>query len=206
MSKIELYSKKKVEASKETYVLGMDGNSNGDSLANSTYYNTSAEYAEVYNDEEKSSTDGEIDGDNESTSNMNALEKSTIYQNDDPVVTIRPNSNDQADEPRSKRKVPSLYDENLYALPNEEEDESKTQTPKITTAKSKEKPTKNGIKKNPCNKKVCWFFVLGVFLLTGGIGGAIYLAIFHKSTETGKYYFNHDRFGKFVQALFYILC
>ena len=162
----------------------MDSPNQEDGLAQSGYANDALdiaeEYAPVDEDEEKSCTDDDSEGDNDSTLDTNGSAKSDGGKKDDAEVTIRQPSDSHSRKPKSNRKAPSLYDENLYALPDEEGDASNTPAPTLRTPPSEQKPKKRYSER----KLVC--IVLGIFLLAAGGGGAIYFSIFHKPAETPK--------------------
>ena len=160
----------------------MDSPNQGDGLAQSAYANEALdiaeEYAPVDEDEEESSTDDDSVRDDKSTLDTNGSEKSNGRKKDDAEVTIRQPSDDQPRKGKSNRKVPSMYDEDLYALPDEEGDTANNPAPRLRTSPSEQKPKKRYSER----KFVC--IVLGIFFLAAGGGGAIYFSLFHKQAET----------------------
>ena len=159
----------------------MDSPNQEDGTAQSGYANDALdikeEYAPVDEDEEKSSTDDDSEGDNKSNLENGSV-KSNGGKSDDAEVTIRQPSDDQPRKGKSNRKVPSMYDEDLYALPDEEGDTSNYPATTLRTLPSEQKPKKRYSER----KFVC--IVLGIFFLAAGGGGAIYFSIFHNQAET----------------------
>ena len=159
----------------------MDSPNQGDGLAQSAYANEALdiaeEYAPVDEDEEESSTDDDSVRDDKSTLDTNGSEKSNGRKKDDAEVTIRQPSDDQPRKGKSNRKVPSMYDEDLYALPNEEGDTSNNPAPMLRTPPKEPKPGKK------CSERKFLCIVLGIFFLATGAGGAIYFSILYKPTE-----------------------
>ena len=154
-----------------------------DDVAKSTYYNTSAEYAPIDEDKEESGNDGGKGGDNTSTVDTNSLEKSQTSKKDDANVTVRSTSN--AREGNTTQKVRSFYDEDHYALPDEEGDTSNTHTTTIVkTPSSKERIKK--MESGFCCERKCSLSFLAILLLAAGVGGAIFFTIHHKTNESGK--------------------
>ena len=88
------------------------------------------EYAEVYFTKQDSNTDNDEDSDDASIEDKNPSETSNTYQNDEANVTIRAGSSDPSVKRPSNRKAPSMYDEDLYALPENalEEDQASNST------------------------------------------------------------------------------
>ena len=174
----------------------MASNKEDDGLAKSSYANDALdiaeEYAPVDEDEDKSSTDDDNEEDLKSvpgTNDSENSEKSNVPKNDDVEVTIRPTPNDLSRKGKSNRKVPSMYDENLYALPenaleedppsttDEDGDTSNNHAPTLRTS-PQQKP------KKPYSERKFACIALGIFFVTAGVGGAIYFSIFHNSTES----------------------
>ena len=124
----------------------MDSLKQGDGLAQSAYANDALditeEYAPVDEDEEKSSTDDDREGDDKSTLDTNGSARYNGGKYDDAEVTIRQPSDNHSRKAKSKREVPSMYDENLYALPDEEGDASNKYGPTLRTPLAEQKPRK----------------------------------------------------------------
>ena len=165
----------------------MASNNEDDGLAKSSYANDALEIAEEYapvdEGEDKSSTDDDNEEDNKSvedTSGSEGSEKSNARKKDDVEVTIRPTPNDHSRKGKSNRKVPSMYDENLYALPDNEEETSINQTPTLRTSSPEQTPKR----RYPERKFAC--IVLGMLFLSAGVGGAIYFSIFYNSSESAE--------------------
>ena len=158
----------------------MDIPNQGDGLAQSSYANDALditeEYAPVDEDEEKSSTDDDSEVDNTSTLE-NGSAKSDGGKKNDAEVTIRQPSDHHSRKAKSNRKAPSMYDEDLYALPDEEGDASNNPAPTLRNPPSEQTPRKRYSER----KFVC--IVLGMFFLAAGVGVAIYFSIFHKTSE-----------------------
>ena len=161
----------------------------GDGFAQSGYANDALdikeEYAPVDEDEDKSSTDDDNEEDNKSvedTSGSEGSEKSNARKKDDFEVTIRPTPNDHSRKGKSNRKVPSMYDENLYALPDNEEETSINQTPTLRTSSPEQRPKPK--RRYSERKFAC--IVLGMLFLSAGVGGAIYFSIFYNSSESDE--------------------
>ena len=163
------------------FAVFMDSPNQGDGLAQSAYANDALdikeEYAPVDEDEEESSTDDDNEGDKKSTPDMNGSEKYNDRKKHDAEVNTRPPSDTQPRKGKSNRKVPSMYDEDLYALPDEEGDTSNDPAPTLRTPPKEPMPRK----KYSERKFLC--IVMGIFFLAAGAGGAIYFSIFHKPTE-----------------------
>ena len=165
----------------------MASNNEDDGLAKSSYANDALEIAEEYapvdEGDDKSSTDDDNEEDNKSvedTSGSEGSEKSNARKKDDVEVTIRPTPNDHSRKGKSNRKVPSMYDENLYALPDEDGDTSNNHAPTLRTSSPEQK-----LKKRYSERKFACI-VLGMLLLSAGVGGAIYFSIFYNSNESAE--------------------
>ena len=162
----------------------MDIPNQGGGLAQSSYANDALditeEYAPVDENEEESSTDDDGEGDNKSTLDTNGSKKSNDRKKDDAEVTIRQPSDNHSRKGKSTRKVTSMYDEDHYALPDEEGDASNNPAPTLRTPLPEQKPKKRYSER----KFVC--IVLAIFVLAAGGGGAIYFSIFHNPGETDE--------------------
>ena len=162
----------------------MDSPNQEDGLAQSGYANDALditeEYAPVDENEEESSTDDAGEGDNKSTLDTNGSKKSNDRKKEDAEVTIRQPFDNHSRKGKSNRKVTSMYDEDHYALPDEEGDASNNPAPTLRTPTSEQKPRKRYSER----KFVC--IVLGMFFLAAGVGVAIYFSIFHKQAETNE--------------------
>ena len=128
------------------------------------------EYADVYSDKEGSSTDDDKDNDE-----MNTNEYENIPKTETVEVTIRSATDSNPRQHASKRKVPSMYDEDMYSLPNEKEEgvnaTAHNDKTLVSTRQSIEKPNKNRV---CCNIR-CYFLVLGFVFVAAGVGVPVYL-------------------------------
>ena len=131
------------------------------------------EYADVYSDKEGSSTDDDKDSNNDLSNEMNSNDYENIRKDETVEVTIRSATDSNPRQHASKRKVPSMYDEDMYALPNEKEESSNTTAPndKTSTQQPIEKPNKNRF----CCDIRCYFLVLGFVFVAAGVGVPVYL-------------------------------
>ena len=126
------------------------------------------EYADVYSDKEGSSTDDDKDSNNDLSNDMNTNDYENIPKTETVEVTIRSATDSNPRQHACKRKVPSMYDEDMYSLPNEKEEGSNTTAPNDKTLT---KPNKNRV---CCNIR-CYFLVLGFVFVAAGVGVPVYL-------------------------------
>ena len=137
------------------------------------------EYADVYftkvSDKEGSSSDDDKDSNNDLSNEMNTNDYENIRKHETVEVTIRSATESNPRQHASKRKVPSMYDEDMYSLPNEKEGGSNTTAPNdkklSSTQQSIEKQNKNRV---CCNIR-CYFLVLGFVFVAAGVGVPVYL-------------------------------
>ena len=137
------------------------------------------EYADVYftkvSDKEGSSSDDDKDSNNDLSNEMNTNDYENIRKHETVEVTIRSATESNPRQHASKRKVPSMYDEDMYSLPNEKEEGSNTTAPNdktlVSTRQSIEKPNKYRV---CCNIR-CYFLVLGFVFVAAGVGVPVYL-------------------------------
>ena len=137
------------------------------------------EYADVYSNKDESSTDDGSDGDDPSPKDKSRSEKATATKNDDEGVTVRSDGNCRSGKRPSNRKVPSMYDENLYALPEnalEEDPPSNSESQCDNTSpreilKSIEKQKK---KEAWDNNQFRFLGVFAIFLIVTGFSVALY--------------------------------
>ena len=145
------------------------------------------EYADVYSNKDESSTEDGSDSDDTSPKDKSRSEKANATKNDYENVTVPSDANIRSGKRPSNRKTPSMYDENLYALPENalEEDPPSTtasqcdNTSSRGTSKSIEKQNKGGTWDN----NQCRFLgLLAIFLIAAGVGAALYLT----TNQAGK--------------------
>ena len=135
------------------------------------------EYAEVYFTKQDSNTDNDEDSDDASIEDKNRSETSNTYQNDEANVTIRAGSSDPSVKRPSNRKAPSMYDEDLYALPEnalEEDQASNSNTQRDNNLSCEHKSIENENKKGGLDSKKCCFLVPALLLTSTGVGAAVY--------------------------------
>ena len=135
------------------------------------------EYAEVYFTKQDSNTDNDEDSDNASIEDKNRTETSNTYQNDEANVTIRAGSSDPSVKRPSNRKAPSMYDEDLYALPEnalEEDQASNSTTRRDNNLSCEQKSIEKENKKGGLDSKKCCFLVSALLLTAAGAGVAVY--------------------------------
>ena len=135
------------------------------------------EYADVYFTKQDSNTDYDKDSDDASIEDKNRSETSNVYQNDEANVTIRAGSNDPSVKRPSNRKVPSMYDEDLYALPDnalEEDQTSNSNTRRDNNLSCEQKTIEKKNKKGGSDSKKCCFLVSALLLTAAGAGVAVY--------------------------------
>ena len=143
-------------------------------------FDTSAEYAPVYDDEEIS-TENEVTIQNEKKQSTTSSLKAEAVHNanapSDGSVTSVPTK-----VPRpSKKLAVELFDENMYSLPENALPESEPSSPVSFTSSVQKKPT-------PAAGWVCstWNLMAVVFctmLLTGGIFLVVYLPLTLEETN-----------------------
>ena len=133
------------------------------------------EYADVYYNKEGSSTDDDKDSNNDLSNEMNTNDYENIPKTETVEVTIRSATDSNPRQHASKRKVPSMYDEDMYSLPNEKEEgvnaTAHNDKTLVSTRQSIEKPNKNRV---CCNIR-CYFLVLGFVFVAAGVGVPVYL-------------------------------
>ena len=145
------------------------------------------EYADVYSSKQESSTDNDDDSDTTSTEEKNRSETSNAYQNCGVGVTIRAGSNDPSAKRPSNRKAPSMYDEDLYALPEnalEEDQAPNCQAQRKNNSSCEPKSVGKGNGNGGNNSKKCCFLVFVPLLTVAGGGVAIYFT----TSQTGTMY------------------
>ena len=135
------------------------------------------EYAEVYFTKQDSNTDNDEDSDDASIEDKNRSETSNTYQNDEANVTIRAGSNDPSVKRPSNRKAPSMYDEDLYALPEnalEEDQASNSTTRRDNNLSCEQKSIEKENKKGVLDSRKRCFLVSALLLTAAGAGVAVY--------------------------------
>ena len=133
------------------------------------------EYADVYSDKEGSSTDDDRDSNNDLSNEMNTNEYENIPKTEPVEVTIRSATDSNPRQHASKRKVPSMYDEDMYSLPNENEEGSNATAPNNKTLSSTQQSTEKPNKNRVCCNIRCYFLVLGFVIVAAGVGVPVYL-------------------------------
>ena len=156
------------------------------------------EYADVYSDKEESSTDDDKDSHNDISieRNTNENEYGNTPKHDKVEVTIRSATDSNPRQHVSKRKVPSMYDEDMYALPNENEEGSNTTAPNDKILHSKQESIEKESKKRACCNIRCYFLVFGFLLVAAGVGVPIYFTT-NKSGNNIQYHITSNQYNIF---------
>ena len=154
------------------------------------------EYADVYSDKEGSSTDDDKDSNNDLSNEMNTNDYENISKHETVEVTIRSATDGNPRQP--KRKVPSMYDEDMYALPNENEEGSNTTAPNDKNLHSKQQSIEKENKKGACCNIRCYFLVFGFLLIAAGVGVPIYFTT-NKSGNNIQYYISSNQYNFFTR-------
>ena len=150
------------------------------------------EYADVYSDKEESSTDDDKDSNNDISIERNTNEYENYPKHEKVEVTIRSATDSNPREHGSKRKVPSMYDEDMYALPNENEEGSNATAPNNKNLHSKQQSVEKENKKGACSNIRCYFLVFGFLLIAAGVGVPIYFTT-NKSGNNIQYYITSNQ-------------
>ena len=137
------------------------------------------EYADLYSNKAESSNDDGSDNDDTSTKDKSRSEKANATKDDDENVTVQSDANIRSGKRPSSRKVPSMYDENLYALPENalEEDPPSTTASQCdnTSSRGTSKSIEKQNKKGTWDTNQCRFLgLLAIFLIAAGVGAALY--------------------------------
>ena len=140
------------------------------------------EYADVYSNKDESSTDDGSDSEDTSPKDKTRSEKENATKNKDENVTVQSDATIRSGQRPSNRKTPSMYDENLYALPENalEEDPPSTSESQCDNTSSREisKSIEKLNKKGTCdNNQFRFLGVLAIFLIVAGVGVALYFTI-----------------------------
>ena len=145
------------------------------------------EYADMYSNDDESSTDDGSDSEDTSPKDKSRSEKANATKNDDENVTVPSDANIRSGKRSSNRKVPSMYDENLYALPENALEEDPPSSTASQCDNTSSRGTTNSIEKQ--KKKGAWdnnqFRFLGlfaIFLIGVGVGAALYFT----TNQAGK--------------------
>ena len=143
-------------------------------------FDTSAEYALVYDDEEIN-TEYKVTIPNEQIQSTTGSSEAKAAHNDS-TSSDEPSKSMPTNVPRpSKKLVVELFDENMYSLPDNALPESEPSSPVLCTSSVQKKPalTTGWV----CSTRTLVAVVLSIFLLNGGIFLAVYLPM----TLQGEY-------------------